>query len=177
MALTKRTAASSTALLVVAHTTHTKAFAPLLHRGGYLRHTHKLNKGLTALCKPCQFTHSQGLHKPTDHKSVFRASYDEPRPQWPPPSTRTQRRCSSPARRPDKSPSASHLTPWLLGTHLKASYDLYRLQAAYAATSGALIPTWSAAPQLSPIHFPGSGNSHREKTIKSTHDPPYTTTR
>ena len=44
LALTKRTAASSTALLVVAYTTHTNAFAPLLHRGGYLRHTHKLNR-------------------------------------------------------------------------------------------------------------------------------------
>ena len=139
LALTKRTAASSTALLVVAYTTHTNAFAPLLHRGGYLRHTHKLNRGLTALRRPCQFTHSQSLHKPTDHKSAFKASYDEPCPRRPPPSPNTQRRCSPPARRPDESHVRNHLTPWLLGTHLKASYDLYRLQAAHAAKSEALI--------------------------------------
>ena len=99
-----------------------------------------LIEGLAAPRRPCHLTHSWGLRKPTDHKPASRASYGEPRPRWPPPSPRTQRRYSPPARRPDGSPVHNHLTPWLLGTHLKASYDLYRPQAAYAATSGALIP-------------------------------------
>ena len=161
MALTKRTSGLIHRLARRGAYNSHQLFAPLLHRGGYLRHTHKLNKGLTTLCRPCQFTHSQGLHKPTDLKSVFRASYDEPRPRWPPPSPSTQRRCSPPARRPDESHVRNHLTPWLLGTHLKASYDLYRLQAAHAATTEPLfLANMGHDAKLSPTHYPLSFPSY-----------------
>ena len=60
LALTKRTAASSTALLVVAHTTYTNRSLPSYIEGATYATLTSSIEGLAALRRPCQFTHSQG---------------------------------------------------------------------------------------------------------------------